>query len=42
MMEDFPHNERIPHLARDPVFAETVEDNLGAYDPYLTRGRESA
>ena len=28
MMEDFPHNERIPHLASDPVFAETVEDNL--------------
>ena len=28
MMEDFPHNERIPHLAGDPVFAETVEDNL--------------
>ena len=28
MMEDFPHNERIPHLASDPVFAETAEDNL--------------
>ena len=28
MMEDFPHNERIPHLASDPVFAEPVEDNL--------------
>ena len=28
MMEDFPHNERIPHLASDPVFVETVEDNL--------------
>ena len=28
MMEDFPHNERIHHLASDPVFAETVEDNL--------------
>ena len=28
MMEDFPHNERIPHLASDPVFAETVADDL--------------
>ncbi len=28
MMEDFPHNERIPHLAGDPVFTETVADDL--------------
>ena len=28
MREDFPHNERIPHLAGDPVFAETVSDDL--------------
>ena len=28
MMEDFPHNERIPHLAGDPVFADTVADDL--------------
>ena len=28
MMEDFPHNERIPHVAGDPVFADTVTDDL--------------
>ena len=28
MMEDFPHNEQIPHLAGDPVFADTVGDDL--------------
>ena len=28
MMEDYPHNERIPHLAGDPVFADTVADDL--------------
>ena len=28
MMEDFPNNERIPHLAGDPVFADTVADDL--------------
>ena len=28
MMEDFPHNVRIPHLAGDPVFAETVANDL--------------
>ena len=28
MMEDFPHNERIPHLASDPVFAEAHGDYL--------------
>ena len=28
MMEDFPNNERIPYLASDPVFAETVADDL--------------
>ena len=28
MMEDFPNNERIPHLAWDPVFADTVADVL--------------
>ena len=27
MMNDFPHNERIPHLAGDPVFADTVTDD---------------
>ena len=27
MMEDFPHNERIPHLAGDPLFADTVADD---------------
>ena len=28
MMDDFPHNDRIPHLAGDPVFAETVADDV--------------
>ena len=28
MMEDFPNNERILHLASEPVFAETVADDL--------------
>lgn len=28
MMEDFPNNERIPHLAGDPVFADAVADDL--------------
>lgn len=28
MMEDFPKNERIPHLAGDPVFADAVADDL--------------
>ena len=28
MMEDFPNNKRIPHLAGDPVFADTVADDL--------------
>ena len=28
MMEDFAHNERLPHLVGDPVFADTVADDL--------------
>ena len=28
MMEDFPNNERISHLAGDPVFANAVADDL--------------
>ena len=28
MLEDFPNNERIPHLAGDPVFADTVAEDL--------------
>lgn len=28
MMEDFPNNKRLPHLAGDPVFVDTVADDL--------------